>query len=802
MPKLRLVLFAFFVIGALGPWVTLHAQATPEAPNASDHHVYLPAVSGRADRTEQSDVVQDVVADTVVRITYRSPEEAETLLSALDVFEESCGQHCLVALVSPEEYQNLVDEGRLVVIDQARTAQLAADVALVQQAFAAGEQAINAIPGYACYRTVEETYNSLAALAAANPQIATWTDIGDSWEKVTPNGAAGYDLYSLKLTNSAMPGPKPKFFLMAAIHAREYATAELATRFAEELIAKYNVDPDVTWLLDYVEIHIVPQVNPDGRKKAETGLLWRKNTDNNDGCNTASSWGTDLNRNSSFKWNMGGSSSSACNETYRGPSAASEPEVQVIQTYASSILTDQRGPNDTDAAPADAQDVFITLHSYGQLVLYPWGWTTTPPPNVAQLATLGRKFGYYNGYQVCSGPICLYSTSGTTDDYTYGEFGTASYTFELGTAFFQSCSSFTSDILPKNMPALYYAAKAARRPYQNPAGPDALNLSLSAATVLQGAAVTLTATLNDTRYNSNGWGTEAVQTIAAGQYTIDAPSWAGGAPIAMSASDGAFDATIENVTATLDTSPLAPGRHTIFVEGKDATGNWGVLTAAFLQVAPNGPTPTPTNTPVATNTPTPTNTPVATNTPTPTNTPATGNTGFLSPSANAAVTSSAGDNNGFQTSPANAYADGGGVAQDVNSGTNTNASCTANSKDKHRFYNYNISLPGGATVTGIEVRLDAFVDAVGSNAPRMCVQLSWDGGVTWTTAKQTPTLTTVEATYVLGGAADTWGRTWTTTNLSNTNFRVRVINVASGANATSRDFSLDWAAVRVSYRIP
>ena len=147
------------------------------------------------------------------------------------------------------------------------------------------------------------------------------------------------------------------------------------------------------------------------------------------------------------------------------------------------------------------------------------------------------------------------------------------------------------------------------------------------------------------------------------------------------------------------------------------------------------------------------------------------------------MTSSAGDNNGFEVNPANAQADGGGVAQDVNSGTNNSSSCTNNGKDKHRFYNYNISLPGGATVKGIEVRLDAFVDAVGSNAPKMCVQLSWDGGTTWTTAKQTATLTTAEATYVLGGAADTWGRTWTAANLSNTNFRVRVIDVASGGGA-------------------
>jgi subtilisin family serine protease len=214
--------------------------------------------------------------------------------------------------------------------------------------------------------------------------------------------------------------------------------------------------------------------------------------------------------------------------------------------------------------------------------------------------------------------------------------------------------------------------------------------------------------------------------------------------------------------------------------------------AAYNYAAAEGTaTPTPTNTPINTPTKTPTNTP--------TSTPLAGNTGFLSPSANAAVTSNAGDNNGFESSPANAQADGGGVAQDVNSGTNNSASCTANSKDKHRFYNYNISLPGGAAVKGIEVRLDAFADAVGSNAPAMCVQLSWDGGSTWTAAKQTTTLTTAEASYVLGGAADTWGRAWTAANLSNTNFRVRVIDIAGGSSATSRDFSLDWVAVRVSY---
>jgi hypothetical protein len=171
-------------------------------------------------------------------------------------------------------------------------------------------------------------------------------------------------------------------------------------------------------------------------------------------------------------------------------------------------------------------------------------------------------------------------------------------------------------------------------------------------------------------------------------------------------------------------------------------------------------------------------------------------TGLLNPSANAAVTSNAGDNNGFQTSPNNAQANDGLFAVDTNSGTNTNTSCTNTGKDKHIYRDYNISLPGGATINGIEVRLDARADST-TGAPKMCIELSWNGGSTWTAAKTTPTLTTSEASYTLGGAADTWGRAWSTGEFSNANFRVRVTNVASNS---SRDFSLDWVAVNIHYQ--
>ena len=174
------------------------------------------------------------------------------------------------------------------------------------------------------------------------------------------------------------------------------------------------------------------------------------------------------------------------------------------------------------------------------------------------------------------------------------------------------------------------------------------------------------------------------------------------------------------------------------------------------------------------------------------------NTGFLAPSANAAVTISAGDNNGFQLTPNNAYITDGLFAVDTNSGNNTNTSCTNTGKDKHNYYNYNLNLPLGASIKGIEVRLDAKISrSTTNNAPFECAQISWDGGVTWTATKSTTTLTTSTATYLLGSATDTWGRAWSAGDFNNTNFRVRLINVAA---STIRTFSLDGIAVRVTYQ--
>jgi hypothetical protein len=523
---------------------------------------------------------QNKLHDTavVVQIYFNSTSDLYKLASYLDIWEVNHKAGYLVAMLSPEQYASLQQAGYDMVIDQAKTAHLN------QLNVPLPGQGPDTIPGYPCYRTVEETYADIGNISISHPDMAELISIGQSWDKVTPGGNPGYDILALRLTNESLGviAEKPSFFLMAEIHAREYVTAETAIRYAEYLIDNYSIDPDITWLLDYFRVYIVTMTNPDGRKFAEQGLLWRKNTDNvsGGGCGYPD-YGIDLNRNHGFHW--GGAGIYPCDETYQGPEPVSEPETQAIQKYVLTLFPDQRGPGDNDPAPVDSTGLLITLHSYQQLVLWPWGSSYYQAPNNIQMQTLGRHLAYFNNYTPQQA-IDLYPTTGTTDDWSYGELGIASFTFEMGTSFFQGCTSFENTIYPNNLNALLYAIKTARRPYMNPAGPDTLNAIATPNSVLAGTPVQLTATANDTHFNNSN-GSEPTQNISEARYSIDNPSWiTDTAAYPMTASDGSFNSKIENIVTTIDTTGLASGRHTIFIETMDANGNWGVVSAVFINI--------------------------------------------------------------------------------------------------------------------------------------------------------------------------------------------------------------------------
>jgi hypothetical protein len=476
-------------------------------------------------------LTDDPANTRIVRAYFPNKEAA---LKALHLFEVQCrevsyDEGYIVMEVTPEELNELKKLNFVLVPDPGYD---------VRHYRSADPDQKAGIPGFPCYSTVEEGHAIMDSICKALPQLATIVDIGDSWDKT--QGTGGYDLKVLRLTNSAIPGPKPKLYINGSLHAREYATAQLVIRFAYYLISNYGKDPDVTWMLDYHEFHGQFFANPDGRKYAEKGQMWRKNTNKNYCASNANQRGADLNRNFEYNW---AASSDQCGETFSGASAASEPETKAIQDYMKKIFTEKK------------QGIYIDLHAFAQTIM---------KSNVPELNVLARKFSFFNKYS-------HYEERGMTYEYAYQVVGIAGFLIELGTAFFEKCDFFEMDLIPKHIPLFTYALRAAREPFSMPAGPDALKLSIT--------NKKLQATITDTLYNGAG---VTMHTIASAEYYINTPPWiAGATPLAMQPTDGKFDQKTEVVEATLTDDRLSKGNGTIFLRGKDSGGFWGPVFSIF-----------------------------------------------------------------------------------------------------------------------------------------------------------------------------------------------------------------------------
>ena len=445
--------------------------------------------------------------------------------------------------------------------------------------------ALAGIPGYECYQTVEETFTEGERLAQEYPQLASWIDIGDSWSKI--NAAAGYDLMVLKITNQEIVKDKPKLFIHSAMHAREYTPAALTLDFAKQLIESYATNPDYQWIVDHHEVHILFHMNPDGRKIAEGQILQRKNT-NAAHC-PGGHVGVDLNRNFAHTWNstQDGSSGNACDGDYRGNSAESEPETQAVSNYIRSLFPDRRGPNDDDPAPDDTQGMHLDIHSYSQLVLWPYGHKTGVSPNDDAFVEMGNKLAWFNGYTPMQS-VGLYPTDGTSDDVSYGELGIPAITFELGTEFFQNCATYRLSIKQDNLAALTYAAKIVSAPYLIPFGPDIssiqLNSSNQSTTVSAGASVELNVAASATRTGLSG-GERNIQTI---EYSIDTPIWDPSAnPVVIFDNQNANPPTNQNAQAVINTDTLAIGSHLVYIRATNSQGQAGAVSAGLIIIGTN-----------------------------------------------------------------------------------------------------------------------------------------------------------------------------------------------------------------------
>ncbi|XP_049786272.1 carboxypeptidase B-like [Schistocerca cancellata] len=217
--------------------------------------------------------------------------------------------------------------------------------------------------------------------------------------------------------SSGGDGARPVILMDAGIHAREWI-APAAALYAINQLVENGVHSS---LVDSIDWHILPLLNPDGYEYTfTTDRMWRKTRS----FGPFLCRGVDANRNFDFHWNEIGTSESSCGEAYAGEGPFSEPETRALRDY---ILKN-----------ADRIKLYLTLHSYGGYILYPWGYTTELPEdweilhalaeeaNAAQVAAGGQNF------TIGSSRNAMYPVSGNSDDWVKAVAGVPlSYTIEL-----------------------------------------------------------------------------------------------------------------------------------------------------------------------------------------------------------------------------------------------------------------------------------------------------------------------------------------------------------------------------------
>ncbi|XP_025947001.1 carboxypeptidase A2-like [Apteryx rowi] len=263
---------------------------------------------------------------------------------------------------------------------------------------------------YGAYHSLAAIYEELDNIAQEHSSIVSKLKIGESYEK--------RPLYVLKFSTGGTN--RPAIWIDAGIHSREWVTQASAVWIANKIASDYGSDPSITSLLKKMDIFLLAVTNPDGYEFTQTkNRMWRKTRSKIQGSLCV---GVDPNRNWDAGFGGPGASNNPCSDSYHGPSANSEVEVKSIVDFI-------KNHGNTVA--------FLTLHSYSQLLMYPYGYKCTKPADYAELDTLGRAAAssvrslYGTAYKV--GSICstIYQASGGSIDWSYDYGIKYSFAFEL-----------------------------------------------------------------------------------------------------------------------------------------------------------------------------------------------------------------------------------------------------------------------------------------------------------------------------------------------------------------------------------
>jgi len=234
----------------------------------------------------------------------------------------------------------------------------------------------------------------------------------------------GRTVYYVRISdNPDINESEPEVLYTGMHHAREPIGMQHLLYYMWYLLENYYTDASLKALVDTTEMYFVPVFNVDGYTDniinyPAGGGMWRKNKrDNGDG-----SFGIDINRNYSYQWGFDdtGSSPDPSSDLFRGTAPFSEPETRMMKYFC-------EGHNFLIA---------LNYHSYSNLFLYSWGWSSTPTPDNSLLDAYAQLMTKENGYTYGAGNTTIYPTNGGSDDWMYGEQLTKpaimSYTPEIG----------------------------------------------------------------------------------------------------------------------------------------------------------------------------------------------------------------------------------------------------------------------------------------------------------------------------------------------------------------------------------
>ncbi|XP_059060827.1 carboxypeptidase B-like isoform X2 [Achroia grisella] len=262
------------------------------------------------------------------------------------------------------------------------------------------------------YNSYTAIQDYLETVARRHPELVTLQLLGNSYQ--------GRRVKLVKISANPNTG-NPIVFIDAGIHAREW----VAPAMALYLIYRLTNDPEAKQNeLNGVDWYILPVVNPDGyefTRSSKANRLWRKTRSKSNG----NCFGVDGNRNYGFKWAVSGVSNNPCDrETYAGPKPFSEPETQMVRN----VMLEN----------AKRLKLYISVHSYGQYLVYPWGYTGDfVPKEWKKMDSLARSVS--DAVQRAGGkPFRVmsagkwYPAAGGSDDFAFGAVGVPySYTMEL-----------------------------------------------------------------------------------------------------------------------------------------------------------------------------------------------------------------------------------------------------------------------------------------------------------------------------------------------------------------------------------